>query len=158
MSPLSAARATFALNVGEWVRRFRFVIFWFLVAGHYGRLTPQLFHSTYCPNSRSHLSAWSYLKQTDVDIVISDLRMPGMSGGVLCEKIRDDVTLASIPVILVSGEYSPPAFVRYDCYLRKPLNTEHLSAVARRLLVLDPHRATGAMQSRASNLKADTDE
>jgi DNA-binding response OmpR family regulator len=103
-------------------------------------------------------SAWSYLKQTNVDIVISDLRMPGMSGGVLCEKIRDDVTLASIPVILASGEYSPPAFVRYDCYLRKPLNTEHLSAVARRLLVLDPHRATGAMQSRASNLKADTDE
>ncbi|WP_250491576.1 hypothetical protein, partial [Caballeronia sp. INML2] len=25
------------------------------VAGHYGRLTPQLFHSRNCPNSRSHL-------------------------------------------------------------------------------------------------------
>ncbi|MFL9936557.1 cation:proton antiporter [Paraburkholderia sp. RL18-103-BIB-C] len=34
----------------------RFVIFWFLVAGHYGRLTPQLFHLPTCPNSRRHLS------------------------------------------------------------------------------------------------------
>ncbi|WP_321855010.1 response regulator [Paraburkholderia tropica] len=103
-------------------------------------------------------SAWRYLKHTDVDIVITDLRMPGMSGGVLCEKIRDDVTLASMPVILVSGEYSPPAFVRYDCYLRKPLNIGQLVAVLRRLLVPDPHRATGAMQSRAPKSNDGADE
>src|ERR1700731_3616965 len=55
LSPLRAASATFALNAGECARRFRFVIFWFLVAGHYDRLTPQLFHLTNCPNSRRHL-------------------------------------------------------------------------------------------------------
>ena len=90
-------------------------------------------------------AAWNYLMHTRIDIVIADLRMPGMSGGVLCEKIRDDITLASLPVILVSGEYSPPAFVRYDCYLRKPLNAGKLVAAIRRLILPDPHRATGSM-------------
>lgn len=54
-SPLRAASATFALKAGECVRRFRFILFRILVAGHYDRLTPQLFHSTNCPNSGSHL-------------------------------------------------------------------------------------------------------
>jgi hypothetical protein len=71
----SCATGTFALNVGEWVRRFRFVIFWFLVAGHYGRLTPQLFHSTYCPNSRSHL--WDALLDALTRSLQSRIPFPG---------------------------------------------------------------------------------
>lgn len=93
-------------------------------------------------------SAWNYLLQASVSLVISDLRMPQMSGGVLCEKIRDDVRLAALPVILMSGEYSPPAFVRYDCYLRKPVNTAHLIATINRLLSADSHRAPGTTQTR----------
>src|SRR5580704_11248219 len=71
LSPLSAASATFALNVGECVRRLRFVIFWFLVASHYGRLTSQLFHLPTCPNSRRHLLA-NGLKIDRFDLVGHD--------------------------------------------------------------------------------------
>ncbi|SPD37488.1 protein of unknown function (plasmid) [Cupriavidus taiwanensis] len=56
LSPLSAAMATLALKVAEWVRLLRFVIFWILYARHYGRLRPQLFHLADCPNFRRHLS------------------------------------------------------------------------------------------------------
>lgn len=45
----------FDLSAADRVRRFRFVIFWFLVAGHYDRLTPQHFHLPICPKSRCHL-------------------------------------------------------------------------------------------------------
>ncbi|NIE62774.1 response regulator [Burkholderia sp. Ax-1719] len=88
-------------------------------------------------------AAWAVLNDGPVDAVITDLRMPGMSGGTLCEKIRDRVSIASMPVILVSGEYSPPAFVRYDCYLRKPLDVQQLVETTKRLLLADPFRAIG---------------
>ncbi|POR48811.1 response regulator receiver domain-containing protein [Paraburkholderia eburnea] len=88
-------------------------------------------------------AAWAVLNDGPVDAVITDLRMPGMSGGTLCEKIRDRAGIASLPVILVSGEYSPPAFVRYDCYLRKPLDMQQLVETTKRLLLADPFRAIG---------------
>lgn len=86
------------------------------------------------------LDAWNLLHGTTVDGVIADLRMPGMSGGTLCEKIRDTPTLSALPVILVSGEYSPPAFVRYDCYFKKPVDVPQLVEAVQRLLHAKPFR------------------
>jgi two-component system response regulator ChvI len=79
------------------------------------------------------LAAWELLTTKPVDVVISDLRMPRMSGGVLCERIRESRTLSDTIFILVSGELTPPAFVRYDCYLRKPLPMAELLATVLRL-------------------------
>lgn len=80
------------------------------------------------------IDAWERLQTQTVDAVVADLRMPRMSGGVLCEKIREHARMGAMPVVLVSGELSPPAFVRYDSYLRKPLDPRQLQETIERLL------------------------
>ncbi|SEK13359.1 response regulator [Paraburkholderia diazotrophica] len=77
--------------------------------------------------------ALELLHSSAVDYVIADLRMPRMSGGVLCERMRDDASIADAIFILVSGELTPPAFVRYDGYFRKPLDLAALFETMRRL-------------------------
>jgi two-component system response regulator ChvI len=79
-------------------------------------------------------AAWNILTTMHVDAVVSDLRMPRMSGGLLCERMREHRLLADRIFILVSGELTPPAFVRYDCYMRKPLDFGALFAALRRLI------------------------
>lgn len=79
--------------------------------------------------------ALDMLRERDVDVVVADWRMPVMSGSVLCHHVRHEQNLAEIVFILVSGEPSPPAFVYYDGFLRKPLDpTDLLSAMDRLLL------------------------
>ncbi|AXF03476.1 MULTISPECIES: response regulator [Paraburkholderia] len=80
-------------------------------------------------------TALDMLRERDVDVVVADWRMPVMSGSVLCHHVRHEQNLAEIVFILVSGEPSPPAFVYYDGFLRKPLDpTDLLSAMDRLLL------------------------
>ena len=68
-------------------------------------------------------------------IVVADWRMPVMSGSVLCYHVRNEQSLAEIVFILVSGEPSPPAFVYYDGFLRKPLDPSELLSAMDRLLL-----------------------
>lgn len=42
-------------------------------------------------------------KMNQIDIVITDIEMPGMSGGELCEKIRKELGLVDIPIIFFTG-------------------------------------------------------
>jgi two-component system, OmpR family, response regulator ChvI len=78
--------------------------------------------------------ALDVLTASPVDIVVADWRMPRMSGSALCRHIRNAPGLAGTIFILVSGEPSPPAFVRYDGFLRKPIDVPILLATMRRLL------------------------
>ncbi|MFT4439535.1 response regulator [Caballeronia sp. 15715] len=79
-------------------------------------------------------AALAVLAATPVDIVVADWRMPNMSGSALCRHIRSEPDLAEMIFILVSAEPSPPAFVRYDGFLRKPVDVPVLLATMRRLL------------------------
>jgi len=69
------------------------------------------------------------------DIVVADWRMPVMSGSELCHRLRTLPDLADVAFILISGEPSPPAFVSYDGFLRKPVDVPLLLETMRRLLV-----------------------
>lgn len=69
------------------------------------------------------------------DIVVADWRMPVMSGSELCHRLRTLPGLADVTFILISGEPSPPAFVSYDGFLRKPVDVPLLLETMRRLLV-----------------------
>jgi CheY-like chemotaxis protein len=79
--------------------------------------------------------ALDLLHRKDVDVVVADWRMPVMSGSVLCHHVRNEGNLAGIVFILVSGEPSPPAFVYYDGFLRKPLAPSDLLSAMERLLL-----------------------
>jgi two-component system, OmpR family, response regulator ChvI len=70
-------------------------------------------------------AALAVLNEVPVGIV-SDWRMPTMSGSALCSRIRSVPRLAELIFILVSAEPSPPAVVRYDGFLPKPVYVPEL--------------------------------
>ncbi|MCO5065949.1 MAG: sigma-54 dependent transcriptional regulator [Rhizobiaceae bacterium] len=85
-------------------------------------------------------------------VVISDIRMPGMDGMTLMERVRD--IDPDIPVILVTGHGDVQLAVRamregaYD-FIEKPFNTRHLAemsarAIDRRKLVLENRKLRAA--------------
>jgi len=79
-------------------------------------------------------SALAQFIAAPVDVVVADWRMPVMSGSELCHRLRTLPGLADVAFILVSGEPSPPAFVSFDGFLRKPVEGPVLLATMRRLL------------------------
>ncbi|MFM0356499.1 response regulator [Paraburkholderia nemoris] len=79
-------------------------------------------------------SALAMFIESPVDIVVADWRMPVMSGSELCHRLRTLPGLADVAFILVSGEPSPPAFISYDGFQRKPVDGQILLSTMRRLL------------------------
>lgn len=51
--------------------------------------------------------AWNILKQSEFDLLVSDIEMPKMDGFVLTSKVRADHSLNALPVILVTALQSP---------------------------------------------------
>ena len=78
-----------------------------------------------------------YVNKGDIDLVITDLRMPGISGEEVLQKITAEIP--GLPVIVLTGHGSIDSAVSamhsgaYD-FLTKPLNLEHLSLVVKRAL------------------------
>lgn len=75
--------------------------------------------------------ALAMIKDYSPDIVLADIEMPGMNGYQLCEKIKNDETLAHIPVILLAGAFEPidedlAKEVKADDYLVKPFESQEL--------------------------------
>ena len=77
-------------------------------------------------------------KTKNVDLIISDINMPGMSGLDLLEKIKADGTYASIPFVLLTTEGSEDKVERAKAagakgWITKPFVPEHLLEMATRL-------------------------
>ncbi len=49
------------------------------------------------------LKAWAFLEENSVDLVLTDFNMPGMTGGSLCERMRDDPRHGATPVALLTA-------------------------------------------------------
>lgn len=73
------------------------------------------------------------IHRTPPDLLVLDLGLPGMSGYQVCQKIREDVSLAHIPIIMLTAKgttsdkviglsYAP------DDYITKPFQNEELVA------------------------------
>ena len=56
--------------------------------------------------------ALGMLAEKDVDLVISDVVMPGMDGYELCEKIRENVRYENVPVILLTSLSDPGDIIK----------------------------------------------
>ena len=51
--------------------------------------------------------AWSLVEKQPISAIITDLRMPGMDGFELVERVRAKPTGATIPIIVVSADGAP---------------------------------------------------
>lgn len=83
-------------------------------------------------------------KPGDVDLVILDLMLPGMSGYAVCESLRQAHN--HVPVLMLSARSLSEDRIRgYDVganqYLQKPFELEELLAMVRNLLRLRPEMA-----------------
>jgi len=79
------------------------------------------------------------IKSQTIDLIISDITMPGMDGIVMCRKIKEDPNLSDIPIILVTGLSSHEDRVRgievgVEDYFTKPFNQTALLARIKILL------------------------
>jgi len=82
-------------------------------------------------------AGWKRFQRGDVDLVITDLRMPGISGEELLKRISSETP--GVPVIVLTGHGTVETAVEamrngaYD-FLTKPVNLDRLSLLVKRAL------------------------
>ena len=88
-------------------------------------------------------TALSAMKTNRIDLIVTDLQMPGMDGSSFVQMLRKNSVLAKKPVVILSGMIT--AQVREEmaqmtklCFLPKPASPEALEAAVRGLLSGDP--------------------
>lgn len=79
------------------------------------------------------------LESNSVQLVISDVMMPGMDGFELCKTIKGNFEYSHIPVILLTAKNTIKAKVTglelgADAYIEKPFSNDHLKAQIASLL------------------------
>lgn len=83
------------------------------------------------------LEAVKILARLQVDLVISDLRMPGMDGWMLLQHIREQEP--DLPVILITGYHSDYSESRAeesaaDAYISKPFSFQQIRKIVRQVM------------------------
>ena len=86
------------------------------------------FHTEECGNGKEALS---YVLKRTPDLVISDVMMPEMDGMTLCKKIKQNIHVNHVPVILLTALSDEQnniegLHVGADAYIAKPFNIEIL--------------------------------
>jgi CheY-like chemotaxis protein len=74
------------------------------------------------------------------DIILADIDMPKLNGYQLCEKIKNNMAIAHIPVILLAGAFEPfdeqyAKAVYADDYIIKPFESQELISKVNALLI-----------------------
>jgi len=82
----------------------------------------------------------SLILSKEPDIVISDVKMPEMTGYELCDKLKNDFNTSHIPVILLTGNTSlddklKGMYAGADSYITKPFEIKYLDAVVQSILL-----------------------
>ena len=83
--------------------------------------------------------ALEILRNTDIDLIISDISMPVMDGFELLKSVRSSEMLCHIPVIMLTVESALETKIRgleygADAYIEKPFSTSHLKATVDNLI------------------------
>ncbi len=83
--------------------------------------------------------ALARLRQTDVDVIVSDVMMEPVSGMELCRRVKHDVELSHIPLILLTALTTEQAKMEgmesgADAYIEKPFSMDYLLTTIDNLL------------------------
>jgi len=97
-------------------------------------------------------SAIAQAKSENPDLIILDLGLPDGNGFIVMERLQQIDSLASIPVIVITGRservYKDPALIAgAKGYLQKPVENEELLSAIGRVLADSP----GSKKERLSN-------
>lgn len=84
-------------------------------------------------------AALELVRTEPLDLVMSDIIMPGISGYEVCRRIKLELGKAGLPVVLLTGLSDPLDIVRglesgADNYITKPYDPEHLVSRVNRVL------------------------
>jgi len=86
------------------------------------------------PNAEA---AMELLQTAHPDVIITDVRLPGIDGIELTRKIRSDETLSATPVLLMSA-YGEPRGHEGDDFLAKPFDIDGLIDFVSRYIGTEP--------------------
>jgi CheY-like chemotaxis protein len=78
-------------------------------------------------------SALRYIAAEKPDVVLTDVRLPGMDGVELAGRIKSMNGNSSTPVLLMSA-YGEPASHKGDAFLRKPFDIDELIGLIERYI------------------------
>jgi DNA-binding response OmpR family regulator len=86
------------------------------------------------------IAAQELLKSKTVDLIISDIMMPGMDGFELCKLVKSSAEYSHIPIILLTSKNTYTAQidglkVGADAYIKKPFQVEFLQLQIANLLL-----------------------
>lgn len=84
-------------------------------------------------------AAMKLLGDRNIDMVVSDISMPGKSGLELCREIRADIEISHLPIIIMSARASVESKIQAmeagaDLYIEKPFDMEYLRSSIRNIL------------------------
>lgn len=90
------------------------------------------------------------LAEAVFDLILLDIRLPGISGLEVCRQVKADLRLRHIPVIFISSlhdnQMRAQAFVLGAAeYLAKPFTMQHFQACVTRHLALSSARQRGLL-------------
>lgn len=90
-------------------------------------------------NATNGREGLSILEESQVDLIISDIMMPGMDGIEMCSQVKLNIDFSHIPLILLTARSNSESEIAgiesgADSYIVKPFKWKHLSAVVKNLL------------------------
>ena len=77
------------------------------------------------------------INQHHPDLVLTDYMLPGLTGGRICQLIKENQNTKHIPVILMSAYHKMAISVlnfKYDAYVAKPFDIDKLIKTIQKLL------------------------
>ena len=84
-------------------------------------------------------NALEHLSNENINLIISDVMLPGMDGFTFCEKVKTELETSHIPIIILTSKNALNARIQglesgADAYIEKPFAMEHLKVQIANLL------------------------